>query len=54
MTSIRSFLALVAARQWPLYQMSVEKDFVNGDLSEVIYKQPSPTVTALPEHVCRL
>ena len=52
MTS-RTLIALAAARQLPLYQMNVKNVFLNGDVSEVVYMQPPPGVSALPGHVCR-
>ena len=54
MTSIRTLIALAAARRWPLYQMDVKNTFLNGDLSEVVYMQPPLGVSAPPGHVCRL
>ena len=54
MKSIRILLALAATRQWPLYQMDVKIVFLNGDLSETIYMQPSPSVTTSPKNVHRL
>ena len=53
MTFIRTLIALVAARRWPLYQMNVKNVFMNGGLCEIVYMQLSSGVFALPEHVCR-
>jgi len=46
MTSICTFLSLDAVRHWPLYQMDVKNTFLHGGLSEIIYMQPPPGVTA--------
>ena len=54
MTSICTLLALVAACQWPIYQMDVKNTFLNGEQSEIVYMQPPPGVTALPGYECRL
>ena len=34
MTTIRTFLAVAAHKQWPIYQMDVKSAFLNGDLKE--------------------
>ena len=54
MTSIRTLIALAAARRWPLYKMDIKNAFLNGDLFEIVYMQPPPGVSALHGHVCRL
>src|SRR3954468_1626878 len=54
MTSIRTIIASAAALKWPLYQMDVKNAFLNGDLSEVVYTQPPPGISAPEGHVCRL
>ena len=54
MTSIRTIIASAAALKWPLYQMDVKNAFLNGDLSEVVYMQPPPGISAPDGHVCRL
>ena len=36
-SSVRTFLAIVAASKWDLFQMDVKNTFFNGDLSEEIY-----------------
>jgi hypothetical protein len=42
LTSVRSLLAVVAIRHWPLFQMDVKNAFFNGDLLEEVYMQPPP------------
>ena len=37
LTSVRSLLAIVAARSWPLFQMDVKTAFFNRDLIEEVY-----------------
>jgi len=54
MTSIHTHLALVASSQWSLNHIDVKSAFLNGDLFEVIYMQPSSSIIALPGHVCKL
>ena len=54
MTSICTLIVLIVARQWSLYQIDVKNAFLNGDLSEVVYMQPPPGVSAPTRHACRL
>src|SRR3954468_1405502 len=54
MTSICTIIASVAALKWSLYQMDVKNAFLNDDLSEVVYMQPPPEISAPAGHVCRL
>ncbi|XP_028062441.1 uncharacterized protein LOC114265816 [Camellia sinensis] len=42
LTSVRSLLAIAAARHWHLSQMDVKNVFLNGDLTEELYMQPPP------------
>jgi len=37
--SVRLFIAMAALHQWPLYQLDVKNDFLNGDLQEEIYME---------------
>ena len=39
MDSIRLALAIAASKQWEVHHMDVKCDFLNGDLTEVIYMQ---------------
>ncbi|KAL0541716.1 hypothetical protein IC582_021771 [Cucumis melo] len=54
MTSVRSLLAVAAAKQWPLLQMDVKNVFLNGTLSEEVYMKPPPGTSSPPHKVCLL
>jgi hypothetical protein len=49
--SVRALLVVTASRLWSLSQMYVKIAFLNGDLSEEVYMQPSP---GLSYKVCHL
>jgi len=42
MAYVRLFIAMIALQQWPLYQLNLKNDFLNGDLQEEIYMEHSP------------
>ena len=42
LSSVKTLIAVSAARKWPLFQMDVKNAFLNGELSEEVYmKLPS-------------
>ena len=52
--SVRALLAITAASKWELFQMNVKNAFLNGELSEVVYMQPSPGLSVDSNKVCHL
>jgi len=55
MTSVRTFLAVVAAKGWELHQMDVNNAFLHGDPNEEVYMTMSPGFpTSNLKKVCRL
>ena len=40
--TIRTVLAMVGKKGWPIYQMDVKLAFLNGDLKEEVYVEPLP------------
>ncbi|GKF79201.1 ribonuclease H-like domain-containing protein, partial [Tanacetum coccineum] len=50
--TIRTVLSLALSRGWPVHQLDIKKDFLNGDLSETIYmyQPPSFVDSRFPHH----
>ena len=53
-SSVRALLAVVATSKWKLFQMDVKNAFLNGNLSEEIYMQPPPGLSAELNKVCHI
>ena len=55
MTTVRTFLEVAAAKDWPVHQMDVHNAFLHGDLDEEVYMQMPPGFrTDDKSQVCRL
>jgi hypothetical protein len=54
LSSVRALLAVAASRHCSLSQIDVKNTFLNGDLNEEVYMQPSPGLSSPPNKVCRL
>ena len=57
LSSVRTLITISTSRHWPLFQMDVKNDFLNGELTEEIYMQFPPGFSHSPgfsHKVCRL
>jgi len=54
MTTIRTILALAAARKWSLYQLDVNNAFLHGDLYEEVYMKMLEGIANPTNKVCKL
>jgi hypothetical protein len=55
MVTVRTFLAVAAAKCWELHQMDVHNAFLHGDLDEEVYmKFPPGFRSSAPNQACRL
>ena len=54
MTTIRTIIALAAARKWQLYQLDVNNAFLHGDLHEEVYMKMSEGIPNPQNKVCKL
>ena len=51
---VRALLAVATANKWDLFQMDAKNAFLNGDLSEEIYMQPSLSLSVQPNKFCHI
>ncbi|GKF26413.1 ribonuclease H-like domain-containing protein [Tanacetum coccineum] len=53
---VRVVLSLSVSRKWPIHQLDVKNDFLNGDLSETVcmHQPPGFVENRYPHHVCLL
>ena len=57
LSSIKTLIAIFAARKWLLFQMDIKNAFLNGELSEEVYMKLPPGYShppRFPHRVCRL
>ncbi len=56
MTTVRTIIAMAAAKRWSLHQMDVKNVFLHGDLQEEVYMEQPPSYVGQtnPNLVCRL
>ena len=53
-SSTRVLLAVATTIKWDIFQMDVKNVFLNGDLNEVVYMQPPPSLSVESNKVCCL
>lgn len=55
MVTVRTVLAVAAAKSWELHQMDVHNAFLHGDLNEEVFiKMPHGFSVSKPDMVCKL
>ena len=55
LTTVRIFIALATAKEWPLHQLDINNAFLHGFIDEDIYMHPPEGYTrAAPGQVCKL
>ena len=54
MTTIRTVIALAAARKWPIYQLDINNAFLHGDLHEEVYMHMPEGIPNPNNKVCLL
>ena len=57
LSSVKTLIAVYVARKWPLFQMDVKNAFLNGELSEEVYRKLPPSYShppGFPHKVFRL
>ena len=55
LTTVRLFIAIATAKQWPLHQLDINNAFLHGYIDDEVYMLPSQGYSlALPGQVCKL
>ena len=57
LSSVITLIAVSTARKWPLFQMDIKNDFLNGELSDEVYMKLPPGYShplGFPHRVFRL